>query len=32
MGKNWKDTVWINFRDEIAKWYFSIDNKQLTKL
>ena len=25
--KNWKDSVWLNFRDEAYKWYFSIDDK-----
>jgi len=30
--KNWKDSVWLNFRDETHKWYFSLDDKQLSKL
>ena len=31
-AKNWKDSVWLNFRDEAYKWYFSLDDKQLSKL
>jgi len=30
--KNWKDSVWLNFRDEAHEWYFSLDDKQLSKL
>jgi len=30
--KNWKDSVWLNFRDEAYEWYFSLDDKQLSKL
>ena len=31
-AKNWKDSVWLNFKDEVHKWYFSLDDKQLSKL
>jgi len=30
--KNWKDSVWLNFRDEAYEWYFSLDDNQLSKL
>jgi len=24
-AKNWKDSVWLNFRDEAYEWYFSLE-------
>ena len=30
--KNWRDSVWFGFKYEAYKWYFSLDDKQLTKL
>ena len=31
-GELWKDRVFLGFKDEPAKWWFSLDKKQLTKL
>lgn len=31
-GKNWKESIWLNFIDEAHKWYFTLDDKQLSKL
>lgn len=30
--KYWKNSVWLSFKDEAYNWWFSLDNKQFTKL
>jgi len=25
--KDWKNSVWLGFKDEATKWWFSLDNK-----
>jgi len=30
--KNCKDSFWLNFIDEAYEWYFSLDDKEVSKL